>query len=719
MLSPEEFEERYPASNLAAELPDRPISSLIDIQYLYGRLYTLATAGGGEYAAYLTPDQASDLMDEEESLIIVQADLSGAEPSLADEPVHVTKYTEELVQKVAHCKYNAARGFDHSITHRSGRDNDREKLSRYAKERLTRWATDDVVQSVAENHEQGWIIDALADIGRDDTEMARIDETISETLGGPTTALITVRVRVETDGPFLWPGDPDVDVFNAAMRARKLSKLVSKGEATESAGIATDLVTGARTRTVGTAEDPLNYFLGKQLERFPALDPDQAWRSRQVSEDTAVTIMNAETFVSACTYSTFGATVYYLPYILGRITPKDAHLIYQVLHQATESGDMTPVENMYDIIGDEGIESMGPRLRFYVAAVMKHQMSRFDVFGDTLNGSIVYPVKLAEAHRQVLRSWIFDVKQRGPDDIAPPLPTDENWSLLDPNEKFQSIATGWYFRSTFSSGDDDQNASADDARIDALVSVLSGEPLDFETLIGEYVDRLLDEESDSFPSFFVASQYAQLCALAEAGLLSGPGEKTDGEDRIHPDYEATSTMNHIDTHARTDGGTKAARRERKLEQFIDQTPALENRERRGAFLLGALVGQVGGYQQTAEGRSTTVVDQYSIKSMTKTRLKRITQEVLDRNVVYSRENGMSSTMYAEVVNRLVDTLAERDPDDWEISTDDLRFYYSLGVAYGLNNWTKAPDTEGESESESETESETDRAPEAEPDNEAH
>jgi len=63
------------------------------------------------------------------------------------------------------------------------------------------------------------------------------------------------------------------------MRARKRSKLVSKGEATDSIGEATDLVTGNRGPTVGTAEDPLNYFLGKQLGEVPGFDPDEAWRT--------------------------------------------------------------------------------------------------------------------------------------------------------------------------------------------------------------------------------------------------------------------------------------------------------------------------------------------------------------------------------------------------------------------------------------------------------
>ena len=47
MLSPDEFQKKYPAEKLEVELPDSPIGSLRDLQYLYGKLYTLATTGGG------------------------------------------------------------------------------------------------------------------------------------------------------------------------------------------------------------------------------------------------------------------------------------------------------------------------------------------------------------------------------------------------------------------------------------------------------------------------------------------------------------------------------------------------------------------------------------------------------------------------------------------------------------------------------------------------
>jgi CRISPR-associated protein Cas8b/Csh1 subtype I-B len=252
------------------------------------------------------------------------------------------------------------------------------------------------------------------------------------------------------------------------------------------------------------------------------------------------------------------------------------------------------------------------------------------------------------------------------------------------------IATGWYFQRTFPSPDDDQDASADDARIHALVSVLSGDGIEVGELLKLYADRLTEESGDSFPRFTVASQYAQMCALAEADLLNSKKESREPITKP-PEYDNEYMTRQT---VLADGGTKAAARERKLAQFLDQTPALDDDERRAAFLLGALVGQVGGVQ-SAEGRGRTVVDQYPVKSMTKTKLKRTTEEVLDKNLVYSRERNQSSTMYAEVVDRLRDTLLQKDIEDWEIRTEDLRFYYALGVTYGMNSYVSEEETDNE------------------------
>lgn len=687
MLSPDEFRDEYPDKELADELPESPVASLRDIQYLYGRLYTLATAGGGDYASYLTPDEAGDLVDTDDSLIAVRVDLSGDEPRLADGdrgPVWVTRYTDDRVPDVAHCKYPAAAGIDHSVTHQAGRNSDPEKLARYAKERLTRWATDDVVRDGVADHEDGWIVDALTELGEDETALETIEDDLVTKLGGEsTTALLTVQVKVESDGEYQWPGE--LDVFGEAMRRRKLSKLVTKNKASDSSGEATDIVTGRQTRTVGTSEDPQNYYLGKQLEKFPGLDIEEAWRSHPIAEDAAITVMNAGTFVEACTYRTFGAKVYYLPYFFGYPTPEETYELYTMLYRAaTEDDEMTPIEQAYDIFEDESED-----LRFYVSAVMPHQMSRYDVFGETMNGRLIYPRNLASNHNRITNTSAFESDT----DWTAPLPTNENWGLLVSNDdQLHSVTTGWYFHQTFAERDDD-DADADDPRIEALVEVLSGGEIAVETLLKEYVDRIAADENDDdvegFPSFRVAGQFAQLCALATADLdlLTA---NCGGREPIarEPAYEE-HTMTPLEQRPIADGGAVAAE---KLESFIEDTPALEhdsdkpiNDQRRSAFLLGALVGEVGGYQNYSEGRSTTLIDQFPVKSITRTRIKKVTQETIGKTVTYTRNEDRTITLFEHVVERLRETILRSDPDDWEIETDDLRFYYALGVTYGMND----------------------------------
>jgi hypothetical protein len=45
-------------------------------------------------------------------------------------------------------------------------------------------------------------------------------------------------------------------------------------------------------------------------------------------------------------------------------------------------------------------------------------------------------------------------------------------------------------------------------------------------------------------------------------------------------------------------------------------------------------------------------------------------------------------MYAEVVDHLRNAMqkSETNPDGWGIDTPDLRFYYALGITYGLNDY---------------------------------
>lgn len=694
MLSPEEFEMKY-RDRLESELPNRPISTLRDIQFLYGRLYSLATDDGSQFSRFFTPDESRDIWNQPESLIAVQIDItSDGEASLAEEPVFVTSLTEDLIPAVAYCDYDSSAGIDHSITHKTGKNKSPKRIASYLIDRLTRWTTDDVVTKTASNHQDGWIIEELADLGKKDSVQEQIQSATKNQLDGKTTALTTVRLSPPDMETYFYPGElTDVEppaqtnVFQVAMRARMLSKLVDKNAADNSTGSAFDFITEEETQVVGMAEDPLNYFLGKQHETFPGLDPEEAWRSHPVSQGGAVTLISAQAFVDACSYTALNMQVYYLPYFFGRPTPEKALALYDILYNVYQNDDLTPVEQAYQSYTGEatfGIES-NLELRFYVGAIRYQHDKRFDVFGDTLDGSLMYPVNLSKAHESVVESSLFADTERT--ERTPPLPTHSDWDLLTPGSQLRSIATGWYLKQTFPDIEPDEDTSPDDYRIEALVGILSGEPLLAEELLHEYTEALVDSANDDHPSLTVASQFAQLTALANADLLETNNPRYEPLTR-QTTYNPSKTMTTTDE-LRADGGSAALERKAKLESFIEGTPAIrDDPQRKAAFLLGALIGQVSGYQESKENRATTLIDQHPIKGLTVKKFKRTLQEAVDKNIVYSRDNRMSGTMYAEVVDELRAAISasENDPDDWEIDTTDLRFYYSLGVTYGLNDY---------------------------------
>jgi CRISPR-associated protein Cas8b/Csh1 subtype I-B len=68
----------------------------------------------------------------------------------------------------------------------------------------------------------------------------------------------------------------------------------------------------------------------------------------------------------------------------------------------------------------------------------------------------------------------------------------------------------------------------------------------------------------------------------------------------------------------------------------------------------------------------------------------VTQEAVGKTLTYTRSEGRTITLFEHIVERLRETILRPDPEAWELDTDDLRFYYALGVTYGMND---RPDTD--------------------------
>jgi len=161
----------------------------------------------------------------------------------------------------------------------------------------------------------------------------------------------------------------------------------------------------------------------------------------------------------------------------------------------------------------------------------------------------------------------------------------------------------------------------------------------------------------------------QLNALRACDLLTADDERLVTQPQHMSDQTSQAT---------------ADNRQEQFEQFIEDHPALSDKTRQGVFALGALVGRISRYQSD-DGRGTTAVSQYPIGNLTKHNIRRIATEVVESNVIYSEQEGYKQTMYGELMQAIADGLESTDQDELTLSTEDLRFHYAMGIAYGKND----------------------------------
>jgi hypothetical protein len=676
-------------ATIESRLPDRPVTSIRDVQSLYGTLYALGRGLTSEYGPYLSPDAADDIVGNER-LLVVWVDLTGESPRLredkpADEQIYVSEANRPTngifpdVEHVAHSKFEAARGVDHSVTHQSGQSNGPVKHADHAVERLTRWPTEDAVQAEAEEHDDGWVIEALAALGEDEDAMERLHDEV-EDAGLDEQWLHTVALKVDADDVATtdlfepdadWHLPGEIEVLQEAMVRRKTAKFRAKNDAKDAVGDGVCYVGDGEEPVYGVVDDPLKWYLSKQMEKFPRFDPDESWRTQGLGREAAIAAQNATTFLEACGEPGPGVTAFYFPYFEDGMSVDEASMLYSDLVTAADENwdsddgsHRNVVADLYEDYRDE--DGDVGRLRFAFVVVSKYQKDRWRLLAFEPDATVHFPYELAAAHQEVLDSPWFEG-----DDL---FPTPDEFALLtrgwSPGDWLSVVGSVGYFAWTVSGADEDE-PSSDDLRFRATANVVGGRGVDAEALLSAYVDRIAEafDPSSEYPfsDALVASQYAQLSALANAGLLNAETNYTVNTDMTANTRADGSELNRAET----------------LDRFIEKHDALDD-ERLGVFALGALVGRISRYQR-AKNRSMTAVKRHPIDKLTRHNVRDVATSVVDSNVVYSDEEGYNGTMYAELMDEVVEGLLNQKPADWSLSTDDLRFHYAMGIAYGLND----------------------------------
>jgi hypothetical protein len=112
--------------------------------------------------------------------------------------------------------------------------------------------------------------------------------------------------------------------------------------------------------------------------------------------------------------------------------------------------------------------------------------------------------------------------------------------------------------------------------------------------------------------------------------------------------------------------------------------------------------------QSRNSISRTVIRQHPIDAMTRRRISATLGKVLEKNAHYSADDeNAGMLMNDRYITRLNDIVNRRPPEEWSLSTDDLRMHYGLGLTYGKNDTTLDDADDEEAEATASAEAQTD------------
>lgn len=711
-------------------LLDRPTASLYDVAYIYGKLHALNTAKqydvpiDDRYVERMTHESRTDYYEQEVGLFSVLIDLTGDEPTLGravelderpkddESPFVAESLDREKMLRVGFSRQGSrAAGHNMSLAHDvSGlsltREESIEKCEKYVKQLFGRWAASDSVADVAGDHDDGWILEDLKEVGEDgdlmDTIEDEVVDVICETFGDEFNGVLSVRLKLPGTDGYVYPGE--VEVLNEAMLYRWVEKRMrSYSEADDASGEGRGLITGETTEVFGLSDSPLQRYKGKMAEKFPNLVVDESWQQRPLTAEAAFAVSSGVPLLENFVHILGDDTVaYYVPYV-SEPTVEQAVALYELAMDAADNSGA-----VVGVIEDMATDPTNPLYDalqiHYVATYTPGNKRKFIEEEPCVDPSRVRAIQ--RAHTDVLTDGLV-----APDGNRPPLFPSPPWGRLTDGDDEEGskylrsnapvvsgVLTGGYFQSTFrhqSTDEDRDDHGTTDLRAEATSTALASDgQMDPDWLLAQYVPRLISEQRGAFedgnelPESLLTRQYVQMQALARAGVLGD--ESSDNPRTISASTETMSDTNDFSD------------RDDRLEQFIDSHPALaDDEERRAAFLLGALVGRVAAYQ-SRNGISRTVIRQHPIDAMTRRRISTTLGKVLEKNAHYSDDDeNAGMLMNDRYITRLNDIVNRRTPEEWSLSTDDLRMHYGLGLTYGKND-TTLDDAEAEAAAEAET-----------------
>jgi len=682
----------------------RPPASLEDVMALYGVL-AVAESGG---ALYTTPSKLEPFIDDGR-LVTISVDLTDESPEVVAVDQDVLR--DDDVPKLGYSHKSSGRGAKYSLTQIGSKNgNDAEGVSTTILRRIRSWTGQDSVQGLTgdDGHPDGWVIEALAGVfEKDSKSLESLKTEILDLLPTDETQPYVVTVRLKLDPTSLESADPtdqewlypaEVDVLEEAMKhyatANAANKNIDKG-ASEGRGVG--VVTGDDGRVVGTPESPLGVFSVKHPDAQPGLRKTESWRNYPVSDDVAMLFAKGQDLIDRCVYRNGGMETYALPYFAGEMTGEKAEALYLAIDSVnpdreiggSDDPPMAQVTFYLTENDDPAIQELAEReLRFYTVTMPISDDK--NIIAEEPAASAYWPTKIAEALRETIEGPTLNPSKGG-------FQSFDNWPLLQLGGSDKMLArrlgytrvTNHEFTDTVFGYRDEEEG--DDFRRIVDHRLLSGTPIDAQTLFEEYLRRYDDESEGGEipPQQIVAQQLVHLETLSRAGLLKGI------DTQIEPTETTMTSETTIDTN------NIAEIREQRLDSFLDR-PLFDDTTRRAATLAGVLVGQISWHQDSVRNIGRPLDSGTKGDQLTKNGLENALTAALEKAKVYAQDSDQSfhrDLLFPETIDRLLEE-TEAMPTDWDIDKRELRFCYVLGHAHGRRSMPVAYEMHDDEEAES-------------------
>lgn len=346
-ISDDEFE---------AVMLDRPPGSINGLQYVYGQLYILGSDNEendtpAELLPFLSPDydKLDQIRNEPDSLVFVEFDINEANEELTYSGISIKTYGPEFASRVAYSHYDAGNAHDHSITHLSGGGNTPLSVGEYAANTVSRWPHEDGVAELADDHPDGWLIDALATIGSQDDTVEKIESAVADNLSGDARRMVSVRFNPADSLDDEWAYPIDYPVLIEGLKARQRDKWATKNESDAVAADGTGYVTGTNTEVYGTVTDPQNLYTNKKRAWMPRFDEDTSVYTHPLSPTSIPAISRSETLFAACEQAALDGKLFWLPYFTGEQTPRKYRALYRILWELAETDGLDSKRVLYGV----------------------------------------------------------------------------------------------------------------------------------------------------------------------------------------------------------------------------------------------------------------------------------------------------------------------------------------------------------------------------------